>query len=372
MGMLRLILALGVVVAHSGTIFGLRFTDGRASVQLFYLISGFYMSLILHEKYTGPGSYRLFFTNRVLKLMPTYWVVLVASVLVGALLSSIGGIAFGAWAHFEAHAQLLHASNLVPLVASNVAILGQDLVMFTGMDPVSGALFWTADFRQHAPQTWLFLAVPQAWTLSLELTFYMLAPLLVRRRVGVVLALVGASLALRLVLAAFGLGNDPWSYRFFPSELALFLSGSLAYRLSRSPRFTRFGAGRTGRVLLVTFIVGVIGHQFLPPHELTYWSTYAFAVFAIPLLFNRTRAWAWDRRLGELSYPVYIVHWLVVTLLNLLYARTGLQPPDGCWGLVPAVISIAAAWALLRLVVEPIDRLRQARVATAPSPSVAL
>jgi peptidoglycan/LPS O-acetylase OafA/YrhL len=40
----------------------------------------FYMALILNEKYTGPGSCRLFFTNRVLRLYPAYWRVVILSV----------------------------------------------------------------------------------------------------------------------------------------------------------------------------------------------------------------------------------------------------------------------------------------------------
>jgi hypothetical protein len=40
--------------------------------------------------------------------------------------------------------------------------------------------------------------------------------------------LLAASLALRGVLIATGIGlGDPWTYRFFPTELALFLLGSL-------------------------------------------------------------------------------------------------------------------------------------------------
>lgn len=39
------------------------------------------MALILNEKYKGPGSYYLFITNRFLRLLPAYWVVLALTVL---------------------------------------------------------------------------------------------------------------------------------------------------------------------------------------------------------------------------------------------------------------------------------------------------
>lgn len=44
---------------------------GKIAVELFYIISGFYIALILDNKY--KDSIRLFYTNRLLKIFPTYW-----------------------------------------------------------------------------------------------------------------------------------------------------------------------------------------------------------------------------------------------------------------------------------------------------------
>lgn len=71
MGSLRFLLAIAVVIDHSGPIFGVESVGGSTAVQAFYIISGFYMSLILSEKYVGAnGGYSLFFTNRLLRLFP--------------------------------------------------------------------------------------------------------------------------------------------------------------------------------------------------------------------------------------------------------------------------------------------------------------
>jgi peptidoglycan/LPS O-acetylase OafA/YrhL len=75
MGSLRLILALSVFLAHTGSLFGVFLVGPSVAVQSFFLISGFYMALVLNEKYKGSGSYYLFITNRLLRLLP-YWVVL--------------------------------------------------------------------------------------------------------------------------------------------------------------------------------------------------------------------------------------------------------------------------------------------------------
>ena len=64
MGLLRLLLAVSVVLVHTSGCFGLRPLGAAEAVQTFYIISGFYMAMILTEKYRGQGSYRLFLTNQ--------------------------------------------------------------------------------------------------------------------------------------------------------------------------------------------------------------------------------------------------------------------------------------------------------------------
>src|SRR5450759_1833879 len=82
MGIIRVLLALSVVAAHFGGIWNLRFVGGQVAVQSFYIISGFYMSLILNEKYVGKNkSYKLFITNRFLRLYPIYWTVLLLTII---------------------------------------------------------------------------------------------------------------------------------------------------------------------------------------------------------------------------------------------------------------------------------------------------
>ena len=51
---------------------GVRFATIGATeaVELFFLVSGFYMAMVLNERYVGRGSYWLFASNRVLRLYP--------------------------------------------------------------------------------------------------------------------------------------------------------------------------------------------------------------------------------------------------------------------------------------------------------------
>src|SRR5215475_13496698 len=79
MGTLRFLLAFSVAYGHLGK--PLSFPTSDVAVQSFFVISGFYMALVLNEKY-GPNSYWLFISNRLLRLWPAYIVVLVLSLAV--------------------------------------------------------------------------------------------------------------------------------------------------------------------------------------------------------------------------------------------------------------------------------------------------
>ena len=69
MGLLRIILALLVVGSHLGAFGGATF-----AVKAFFIISGFYMALVIDKRYYAlPISN--FYASRLMRLLPTYWVV---------------------------------------------------------------------------------------------------------------------------------------------------------------------------------------------------------------------------------------------------------------------------------------------------------
>jgi peptidoglycan/LPS O-acetylase OafA/YrhL len=86
---------------------------------------------------------------------------------------------------------------------------------------------------------------------------------------------------------------------------------------------------------------------------------FVLAVLAIPLLFRATGKWELDRLLGELSYPIYICHVLVIWWLDRVLA-----PGAGVLrGFTILAITVALSWMLYRLVDRPIDAWRQRRFA---------
>jgi peptidoglycan/LPS O-acetylase OafA/YrhL len=189
------------------------------------------MALILNEKYIGENnSYKLFITNRLLKLYPIYFIVILLTIFasIAAYIFS-SGHNLGRMQVYAENYDAMNLSTLSYLFISNLTMLFQDIVMFLGLNTETGNLFFTSDFTQAEPQLFRFLLVPQAWTISIEMTFYLIAPFIVRRKLRFILILLFLSLILRLFLYQSGFKNDPWTFRFFPTELALFLIGIAGY-----------------------------------------------------------------------------------------------------------------------------------------------
>lgn len=195
MGLLRLLLAISVVIGHSGSLFGYNQLTGTHAVHGFFVISGFYMALILNEKYIGKkGAYRLYISNRLLRIFPTYWLLLLITI----VLSSV-------WLH--------HGWHSLEEMLRYITIIGR-----------------TDLFVLHDAQRQI-LSIPQAWTLVLELLFYIIAPFIVKK-VRLVVALLVVSILVRYYTFHFFLIDlAPLPQRFFPSEVVFFLLGALAYFL---------------------------------------------------------------------------------------------------------------------------------------------
>src|SRR5436305_1931213 len=81
MGYLRFYLATSVFVWHFASRWTGTFMFSFTAVFCFFIISGFYMSLILNGPYRTAGL-RAFYFNRALRLYPTY----LAALLVAAML----------------------------------------------------------------------------------------------------------------------------------------------------------------------------------------------------------------------------------------------------------------------------------------------
>ena len=368
MGVLRLLLALLVVYVHCRSPFGPLGVSAENAVQIFFMISGFYMTLVLREKYALPGGLgvRAFYVNRGLRLLPAYFLVAAATLFLCLFSKPLLGWEMPPAAALRAwhEAGWLEWPALLWLGVTQLSMAGLETFNFFSLPAIDAA----APGASAGPQPWELLLVPQAWSLSLELYFYLLAPVLVTRRPGIVLGLLLASFALRLALWQFaGLYGGPWSYRFFPAELMFFLLGALAYHAyagwtdTGSPQpgqaaaWQRFWLrGLLAALAAAAVLISRSGQPFSPGHVIAPLVT-ALAFLALPMLFLKTRKMRTDHLLGELSYPVYIVHFLIIWMVGQESYPAG----AGQFVLV-AALTLLAAYGLYRYVDLPIDRWRHA------------
>ncbi len=321
--------------------------------------------MILNEKYIDKGSYSLFLSNRFLRLYPMFWAVLLLTIFA----SIVSFIFIGSWTGLTAYVEyfdIMAAETVFFQIFSNIALFGQDVVMFLGMNQETGTMYFTSDFRTSDPKFYSFLLVPQAWSLGIEVMFYLIAPFIVRKTNFIIGGLIILSISIRLFTYIYlDYTNDPWTYRFFPSELALFLLGTVAYRLYKSNIMLNVNCmdGKLKYIIVVLFFSVLIFYQFIPSFEFSghikNWLFYGFFCLSLPFIFELSKSSKLDARIGELSYPIYISHILVISSISPFLSVIGWQEYQG---IMAVFFTILVSYILLLLISDPIEKIRRSRV----------
>lgn len=344
MGTVRVLLALAVLLSHL-PMAKYHILSGGLAVQAFFIISGFYMALVLDGKYRDTG---LFYSNRLLRLAPTYLIMLAF----GAV--ALFGLKASATSSPEIMSRLFHNPvSAAVLAVENLVVVGQDLLFWFKVD-AHGALVFDA-YADPAKDTiaWQGLLAPQSWSLSTELMFYAIAPFVTRLKWGWIALLAAASIALRL--AGHGLDVDYllWQGRLFPTALFMFLAGVLGYRCLPFVETMPRAIGWAAWAGLVGFC---LGFHWLPVDPLTArWITYAVVAVTVPWIFHAFKDNRIDRWIGDLSYPVYLSQLIVIGIVVTF------NPPFAYW--VAILATLAVSILVMVLVEQPVDRWRQRRLA---------
>lgn len=353
MGILRFILSIAVVFSHAGSFLNFDMMQGQIAVQAFYIISGFYMAIILSEKYIDNNtSYGLFLSNRFLRLFPIYWVVLLLTVIISIFFhGSVNTLQF-----YENH-QLSIFSCLF-LIVSQLIIIGQDALLFLGLDP-EGVFFFTSNFRETDPRLHQFLFVPQAWTISLEIMFYLIAPFLVKKTAKFLVVIFVLSVLAKMFLMNKGFSFDPWTHRFFPFELAFFVLGILSYKWKIWINLHKKVDDKIVLLLWILIIIFSIGYRYIAVDKLTReLLLFTLIAFSLPTLFDYFKSNSIDRWIGELSYPIYISHILMIRILNNILGLSG----HPWYSFIVLMITVIFSIITLIFIANPIDKIRQKRI----------
>ena len=319
MGAFRFILACIVILHHLPEVPGsYLLLGGPEAVETFYIISGFYMALVLDKKYSHcTKTYKTFILSRFLRIYPQYLAVLFITVCSYILIAKLSNTPYENFiSNYFAQLNALVLWEKAVLICTSLAIFGQEWLSY---------LF---DGRYH-----MLHPISLGWSLACELTFYLTAPIIFhfsKKRLIILLALF---MLLRVaLLPTMGI---KFVYFLPIAQYPLFLIGFLVYRLGdiKAPKplttlsiiiffaFMLFGGMAVTSTLTLKLklftseavSVGRIGNiaywLFYPSVALLLWKIHKLDLAGLAGI---------DKLLGNISYPVYLTHRIIINLFSLL------------------------------------------------------
>jgi peptidoglycan/LPS O-acetylase OafA/YrhL len=348
---LRGLAILGVISTHCAWFAGGDFRGrpfafaGLYGVQLFFMVSAFTIFLTLERAMTRETAVVTdFYIRRLLRILPMFWV----------------GIVLYAFApgreHYYLNFNLDYSYYLLTAVLQH------------GWHPY-----------------YINSVVPGGWSIAVEATFYIVAPILFFKIQNWQRALY----FLLFSLLAFGAAdnclriatNRQWIFpniephelllqfanKWFPSQLPVFACGILTYYLLRTlPESSR--NRRNGLLLLATSLmllynaVGIGSHRLIP-EQLVFALGFlplilGLAIYPLPLLVNGATCF-----LGRISYSFYLMHFVIMEeelrLVHAYFPYIFSTPALAYVALFGMTLALATpvAWTTYKLVEQPFIRL---------------
>jgi peptidoglycan/LPS O-acetylase OafA/YrhL len=223
--------------------------------------------------------------------------------------------------------------------------------------PLPGALLWIQYYfliQVFFYPRYIDVLFP-LWSLSIEIMYYAVAPLVRKLGVNSLLMFIAASCALIFLWHVLGLkdiAGSPWGFQLVAFGWA-WLTGWIAYMNPRN---------RTAAALSI-----VTGFAFITTQPEAFWlvnklsiiSTYlAWLLTVLVLVFPpklqlKARAVRALNYLGDVSFPLYLIHYPVLFALSSTVFR---KHPEWNYGIVHVVVSLAAAVAVYHLIDKPVRR----------------
>ncbi len=315
MGTYRFLLAIAVALSHIGVTFAGGRNPGSVAVISFFLISGFVMTGLVRSHYSSYRKMPMYFLDRLARIFPQYLFFLALSV--------------AGYFWFGVSSEWLTRTSYACVVANVFAV--------------------PLDFFMFSPAMANCMFIPQAWSLGLELTFYILFPVIL---IGGKRNLWFVSSLLVWLVAAWGLiDTDAWGYRLLPGTLFIFLLGSYIYderqATPRHPAVLVF-------VLVIASAIVLYGSGKLRvPYSYEVLAGLSVGVPALFLLAEKKRSW-WDDWFGNVSYGIFLCHFLVISVFDSLGV-----PRDLKGNVLIIVVSIALACLGYVAIEHPVVRWRR-------------
>ena len=331
LGFLRTILAIVVVIYH---LFYTRTALGIYSVFGFYIISGYLMTLIMHESYGYTGQGRLsFLVNRFLRLYPQYWGAATISVV---LIYFLGSDVVNSY----------HGSMFLP--GNAIQFIKNLFMTFLAWSP--------ADVNPRL--------VPPTWALTVEIFFYILICAGISRTSMRVK--LWFSLSMAYMIISFVIGAS-WEDRYYPFAAASlpFAIGSGIYFLSKvekvhaaylrykvSPKFI-FILILANCLLFAQIDVGTLIAEIGVYINLVLCALLVYGIVKGGKIINISDKL--DKKIGDFSYPIYLLHWQTGLLVSyVLYGEAFHE--YSFQGFVILVVSFIGIFTLSKIFISVIDK----------------
>jgi peptidoglycan/LPS O-acetylase OafA/YrhL len=277
---------------------------GAVAVAVFFALSGFIVAEALDSFYADrPGA---FIVNRCLRVIPPY------------LAAFALAVALDSWLFTRGVLQALDA----PLIGRPWAL----------PTLLAGAVEFLPGLPAHRLSGQDFSFIPFVWTLRVEFAFYATACAFVLAMAYIgrtarrwmrtaAFATFYASFAVFLLLRHHAGARQLLNAPFFAFGIVTFL-----LLRDRSAILRAHWLAIAAMVPLAFVLCGERGHAILGWQLPLLASLFAGVVGLSRLQLPPGWQRRWDRRLGGLSYPLYIGHGIVLTLLASLSAQRGALP----------------------------------------------
>jgi peptidoglycan/LPS O-acetylase OafA/YrhL len=357
MGIYRFLLAALVVLFHFG---GLDWIVGRIAVFAFYCISGFLIFQVLDRVYLSEryGILR-FFCNRFVRLIPLY---LVYTLLTLGMVRWLGPAAIVD----------PEGRRILQGVDQGNADLVYESATFDPELDIIGSM----PVLQFTPTL-----IPQGWSIGVEASFYLIAPLVVlttRRRTWRLTVWIASGLALFL-LAVRTAGADLEQFQVLvyknavASAFVFFAGGAIYYARRRWGQPLPFALVAIPMILWIAIVtVPSLNVGTGPIRSAGGFSQYLWLTLLVAALVSLTQVRnlrVLDVTGGNLCYGIYLNHFFVAGLLLRAGAVQYLGLPGTLtFGFAVLAGATALAYATYALVEHPFDLVR-ARVRGAFNPS---
>jgi exopolysaccharide production protein ExoZ len=278
------------------------FAMGRAGVDLFFVISGFIMVVSSQKLFGQDGAARAFLCRRVTRIVPLYWL---------ATLTLIG----------------------LELMRHNISLDPPTLDVWERT--IAGFFFFPIDSPAHEP----ILTV--GWSLNHEMLFYLLFAATIRFRQWVALASVCGLLVALVVLGRTGIVHHIGIQAVWLNGIQL----EFIYGIAIGVLYLRCRPGPAIGALSLAFGVAILMRSNYSTANREFYlglpaALIVLGAVCLPQVPARSQAGRLVTLLGDASYALYLLHWI-------LFAYSGHDLPRFILLALAVALSIA-----VRLLIE--------------------